>query len=430
MPASDKTPESQLLVNVRGIIAEYERGKILERTMRGLRGRAQAGHVPGGAVPLGYRSVRSEKGGTYEIDPEEAALVHRIFQMYVQEGLSINAIAQQLTRARVPTHRDRRGIGPQRKLNAGVWHPASLHDLLTSETYMGTLYYGKRERTASPNNPDKKTAWRVKPKDEWIAIAVPPIIDEDTFHAAQRQRERNAQNSRRNRKHDYLFGNGRLRCAQCGCAMHGQCDVRYGRLYYRCTRPKYQTDSPCRGTVGAARLEKTVWEAVERVLRQPEIIAAEVQQRKHNVSTEQSDLDRERRIFEGQIAQCDKELRKWEQAYIADAIDVHDLKAKKAEVMARRASLEREIARVDEQQQLLEQVELETASLVEYCQRVRETLHRFDNEEKRLALDALNITVVWHPDKPLEIQGSILVSIASDAPRCRPRRAHDRCRRC
>ncbi len=109
---------------------------------------------------------------------------------------------------------------------------------------------------------------------------------------------------------------------------------------------------------------------------------------------------------------------------------MYDLKAKKAEVMVRRTSLEHEITRLDAQQQLLEQVELETASLVKYCQRVRDTLHRFDNEEKRLALNALNITVVWHPDKPLEIQGSIPVAIASDAPYCRPRRVHDRCRRC
>jgi site-specific DNA recombinase len=53
MPASDKTPETQLLSNVRGIIAEYERSKILERTRRGLDGRAKVGFVPGGTAPWG-----------------------------------------------------------------------------------------------------------------------------------------------------------------------------------------------------------------------------------------------------------------------------------------------------------------------------------------------------------------------------------------
>jgi hypothetical protein len=43
------------------------------------------------------------KGAPYVINQEEAALVQRIFQMYVQSGFSINAIAQQLTSERVPT---------------------------------------------------------------------------------------------------------------------------------------------------------------------------------------------------------------------------------------------------------------------------------------------------------------------------------------
>jgi site-specific DNA recombinase len=122
MPTAEKTPEAQLLSKVRGIIAEYERAKILERTMRGLRGRAKEGFVPSGNVPLGYEYVRLEtKGAHYIIKQEEATLVQRIFQMYVQSGFSINAIAQQLTRERVPTQSDRRNRGSSRKMNTGTW---------------------------------------------------------------------------------------------------------------------------------------------------------------------------------------------------------------------------------------------------------------------------------------------------------------------
>src|SRR5262249_28288707 len=106
MPDGAKTPEAQLLANVRGVIAEYERAKILERTERGRRGRAKEGFVPGGVVPLGYTYVRlGTKGAHYVINQEEASLVQRIFQMYVHDGFSINAIAQQLTMERVPTQR-------------------------------------------------------------------------------------------------------------------------------------------------------------------------------------------------------------------------------------------------------------------------------------------------------------------------------------
>src|SRR6266446_5005229 len=63
MPDGAKTPEAQLLANVRGIIGEYERAKILERTARGRRGRAQAGHATYGRRPLGYLYVKhTDKG--------------------------------------------------------------------------------------------------------------------------------------------------------------------------------------------------------------------------------------------------------------------------------------------------------------------------------------------------------------------------------
>src|SRR5262249_22841135 len=156
-----------------------------------------------------------------------------------------------------------------------------------------------------------------------------------------------------------------------------------------------------------------IWEIVEKALRQPEIIAREVAQRQCNVRIEQDALERERRIFAKQVAQCEKELHKWEQAYLTEAIDVYDFKVKKAEVMTRQTSLEQELARLDAQQRLLEQTKLDTASLIEYCERARKKLCHFDLEEKRLALEALNITVVWHHDKAPEIQGSIPLDIAS-----------------
>jgi site-specific DNA recombinase len=408
MPQEAKTPEGQLLANVRGVFAEYERLKTRERTARGQVGCVKAGFPSGGTVPLGYTYIKHvHKGAHYEINPEEAALVERIFRMYVNDGLSLKEIARQLTRDKVPSCWDRRNYRLPRKYGTGVWYESAVTRILSNTAYIGTLYWGKHERQRSPNNPDKKTAWRKKPQEEWFALSVPGIIPQGLFDAAQEKKQRNAQHSRRNRKHEYLLCHARLRYGRCGYVMAGNCRNAQGWRFYRCSRPKHLTAQPCSGRIGANKLEALVWTEIEKVLRQPELIAAEVERRKHGVRTEQSDLARERRLYDGQIAQCDKELRKWEQAYITDAIDVHDFKTKKAEVMTRRASLECEIARLDEQQQLLEQVELETASLIEYCHRVRGTLQRFDFTEKRLALDALSIRVVWHPEKPLDIQGAI-----------------------
>jgi hypothetical protein len=101
-----------------------------------------------------------------------------------------------------------------------------------------------------------------------------------------------------------------------------------------------------------------------------------------------------------------------------DVITLEDCKAKKAELAARRASAQQEITRLAEYQRLLEHAALETASLIAYWARVRENLRGFSMEEKRLALSALNITVHWHPDAPMEIRRSIPVEIAYSTPAC------------
>jgi len=165
-------------------------------------------------------------------------------------------------------------------------------------------------------------------------------------------------------------------------------------------------------------IEPVVWEAVERALDNPMLITAELQRRREGTSAQQVDLDRERQHYTRQLAQCDKDLKRWEAAYLGEALDLADFKAKKVEVDARRASAEQELARLDEQQRVIEQVELETASLMEYCARVRSQLQHFTLEEKRRAMDALNITVIWHPEKPPEIHGSLPVEIITNAPRC------------
>ncbi len=410
MPDGAKTPEAQLLANVRGIIAEYERAKILERTARGRVGRAKAGHVPGGRSTLGYVYVKHPvKGATYEIDPGEAALVQRIFRLYVQEGWSQEAIAAQLRRENVPTPADRRP-GLRRTLPIRLWHQATVARILRNPTYVGRLHYGKMTRVPGRQNPDKKTRWEVVPQTDWIAIPVPPLIDEATFEAAQAHRVVNVQQSRRNRKYEYLFVSGRLRCGQCGAAMIGQLNS-HGSRRYRCGRgrlARYDVVAPhIRRSIQASAIEPIVWAAVEHALNNPALIAAELERRKDGTSAQQADLERERQQYQRQLTQCDKDLKRWEAAYLGEAIDLADFKAKKTEVDARRTSVEQELARLDAEQRLIEQTEIETKALMDYCTRVRSELRTFTMEEKRRALEALDITVIWHPGELPEIHGNI-----------------------
>jgi len=80
-PKSD-TPEDQLLLQFQGMIAEYERAQILERSRRGKRHRARQGQVSVlSGAPYGYRYVRKtdETAAYYEIIEAEADVVRLVY---------------------------------------------------------------------------------------------------------------------------------------------------------------------------------------------------------------------------------------------------------------------------------------------------------------------------------------------------------------
>src|SRR5262245_15542911 len=276
MPDGAKTPEAQLLSNVRGIIAEYERAKILERTARGRRGRAQAGHAPYGRRTFGYTYVKhADKGAHYEVHPEEAAVVQRIFRLYVEGERSVDTIAALLTQEGIPTPKDQ-----MRTLPVRVWHRSTIASMLRNTAYIGTLFDGKTQSLPGKRNPDKKTRHRQVPREEWIPITVPRIIEPATFEAAQAQLTRNKIQSKRNRRHEYLFVNGRLRCGQCERVMTGEISPQ-GYVRYRCNRGKWPymdvVAAHSQRSIPARAIEPVVWEAVEHALNTPTLIATELE---------------------------------------------------------------------------------------------------------------------------------------------------------
>ena len=101
--ALGQSPEDDLLLQVQGMIAEYERAKIIERHRRGKRHAARAGavHVLSGA-PYGYRYVSKYEGGgqaRYDIIPAEARLVRQVFDWVGRDRLTIGEVCRRLTRA-------------------------------------------------------------------------------------------------------------------------------------------------------------------------------------------------------------------------------------------------------------------------------------------------------------------------------------------
>src|SRR6266566_1569228 len=102
------SPEDELLVQFQGMIAEYERAQILERSRRGKRHRARSGEVSVlSGAPFGYRYIRKsdEAPAAYAVSETEARVVRQVYESYTVAGWSIGAITRWLNEHGVATRK-------------------------------------------------------------------------------------------------------------------------------------------------------------------------------------------------------------------------------------------------------------------------------------------------------------------------------------
>jgi site-specific DNA recombinase len=199
--------------------------------------------------------------------------------------------------------------------------------ILTYEGYIGRIHYNKRKAAGKTRRVDR-------PKEDCVEIAVPPIILTDAFQAVQPQLERNKATAQHTWKYEYLFTGGRLRCGRCGRSVTGMAP--HGRRIYRCSsRSMFMNPSKrCLGYLNADDTEARVWHAIEHVLQQPEIIAAEVSRQQAKAQEQRTEIRREFSLLDDAMAKCDREEQRWGQAYVAEVINLAELKRYRAEIGA------------------------------------------------------------------------------------------------
>jgi site-specific DNA recombinase len=231
------TPEEQLLVQFQGMIAEYERAQITERSRRGKRHRARSGliNVLSGA-PYGYRYVKKTDSAAayFEVIESEAEVVRMVYNLYTTTMMSIGAITRALNDRAIPT---RKGISQ--------WERSTVWALLRNPSYLGKACFGKTRRTIrrrvtrllrlrggyTPRN----SCSIETPRSEWVALPVPALITEAEYELAQERLNDNKKFSLRHTKEPTLL-QGLLVCKKCGYAFY-RTSTRTSRkkiFYYRC----------------------------------------------------------------------------------------------------------------------------------------------------------------------------------------------------
>ena len=274
-PDMGDNPQAQLLLGVQGLFAEYERAMIKERLRMGRLYKIRTGQLMHNAPPYGYRYIAlDEAGGScWVIDEREAEAVRLIFTWYTgEEKLTIWQITERLNESY--RHALRR---------AKKWQYSIVQKILKRTAYIGYTHFNKErirpEIIGTPRitgrGKRRTMQTELRPKEEWIEVEVPTLIDEVVWNRAQERLKMNQKFASRNNKRHFYLLRSLLVCATCGYTLQGRCQK--GRVYYYCTNgsKKRSPDVPrhtC--SIAGSIIEPVVWDAVAELLKDPQQIVA------------------------------------------------------------------------------------------------------------------------------------------------------------
>jgi site-specific DNA recombinase len=322
-------PEGNLMKHVRGSIAEYEREKIRERSTRGRRNMARAGKVVShGRTLYGYQ-LSNDRQHLVIFEPE-AQIVRMIFRWYTvgdETGarLSTTKISVRLSEMHVPTWADTHK-GVQKTREAGKWCNNSIRSILRNPAYMGAWQYGKG-------------------RDDAINVEIPPIIDAQTWQAAQWQRVENTLEAKRNTRREYLM-RCRLTC-DCGYAVSAHCLTTRGNvyLYYRCSSwVQDYAKGGCKrnGYFSVPDLDKLVWDWLKDWLKDPADLQRKLEAYQSDRARVNAPVLELLRVNDKLIADYAAQLKRAKDMYQMGVINADELLERKVRLEATIAKLEEE----------------------------------------------------------------------------------------
>ena len=417
-PLSDD-PQDQLLLQIRGAVAEYERTLIAERTRRGRLHKLRSGlMLPWTRPPYGYRADpdRPRDPAGVRVDPTEAALVAELFRWYADEGRSFMAVTQRL-----------RDQGVRSPSGREYWGMATVRGILSNPTYTGTIYANRtRVRAARVRRSATHPLGRPRdsqvavPPGEWIAVAtVPAVVSRELFDRAQAKIVANRSfATRNNTATDYLL-RALVSCGECQLACQARRTTPSNKRYYLCTGKNLQVrqrlGATCRSKfIPAGVIEDLVWDDLCDLLQHPERVTEAL--RRATGGGLPQELQARRDALQRGRGSLARQIERLTEAYLAGVL-------KLAEYDRRRKELERRDGTLAEQEELLAgetsrafQVGGLVTSAAAFAGRVRAGLDTATFERRRQLVELLIDRVVVTGDE-VEIRYAFPIGPAGEAGR-------------
>jgi site-specific DNA recombinase len=398
------TPQGKLLTQMQGMMAEYERAQIHERTRRGRLEKARRGEfIPWAYRCYGYRYLPKRHGHPPQvvIEPTEAEVVRQLYRAVVEEQLSCRQLTKRLNEAQTPPPSGKKP----------VWHVASVRNILINRVYAGQARYNYRQpvlpkyrKVEDTHLQYLKTGRSYRPPQEWVWSEAPAILSLELFEKAQLQLQRNAEAARKlyqPSSRRYLLRT-LVKCGECGlgcaCICQGGKNPQAHYLYYECKGRQPLTCgrvTKCPShLVRADRLDAVVWASLCQLLRTPSVIPTLHQSwaraKQHNLTAltaqQTQVLQRRQRV--------ERQSQRLLDAYQAEAITL-------SELQVRRHKLTSEVQHLDLELQQLTQTQQQAIhwqQIIDHTERFRqllgENLERLSFEERQIVAQCLIKKVV------------------------------------
>jgi len=391
-------PEDDLLLQIQGVIAEYERAQILERGRRGRRHAARSGSVSALAgAPYGYRYITRERGGgvaRFEIVPEEARFVRLIFAWVGLDRLSLREVCRRLQQS-----------GCRTRSSTTRWWASTIHGMVENPAYTGTAMYGRfhavepkprlRPIRNHPAHSSRPTTRVPVPSEDWVAVPVPAIVDPAVAEAARAQLEENRRRKREQSRGPGWLLQGLVVCRRCGYAYYGKATPglaechrpgAFGYGAYRCIGSdghRFDGQAVCANRpVRSDRLERVVWAHIEAVLNDPQRIAHEYRRRLTELASDhQPDADVAE--VECRIGALRRGVGRLIDGYADGVIDRVEFEPRVADLRARIAQLEEHRDALAAATQARRDLTLVIGRLEDFSITVRENLDLLDWSARR-----------------------------------------------
>lgn len=382
-----QTPEDQLLLQVQGMISEYERAKIMERSRRGKRHAAQVGTVSVlSGAPYGYRYIGKHDGAgeaRFDILLEEARVVRQVFMWVGHDRCSIGEVCRRLTAAKERT-----------RTGKTVWDRATVCDMLKNPAYKGMAAFGKtsveplrprlRAQRGRPMQPKRAVSSQDVPREKWMSIPVPALVSEDLFESVQEQLQENRQRARIGERGARYLLQGLLVCGCCGYAYYGKQispSARKGHprayAYYRCIGSdayRFGGERLCwNKQLRTDLVDEAVWQEVCRLLEDPTRLAQEYRQQ-----LQTADVAPELKGLQTSLGRLRQGIARLIDSYAEGVIDKTEFDPRITRMRERIKQLEEHVQLIQDQESLEQELQLIIGRVETFATKVNQGLRSAD----------------------------------------------------